>query len=39
MTGLPDYLDELDHLLLNQDEDWMLLTQLDGYLIGILVGA
>jgi hypothetical protein len=35
MTGLPDYLDELDRLLLDQGEDWMLLTQLDGYLTGI----
>jgi len=37
MTGLPDYLDELDQLLLDQGDDWMLLTQLDGYLTGILV--
>jgi uncharacterized protein len=37
MSALPDYLDELDRLLLDQGENWMLLTQLDGYLTGILV--
>lgn len=37
MDELPSYLDELDQLLLDQGDDWMLLTQLDGYLAGILV--
>jgi uncharacterized protein len=37
MAELPSYLDELDQLLLDQGDDWMLLTQLDGYLTGILV--
>lgn len=37
MSELPSYLDELDQLLLDQGDDWMLLTQLDGYLTGILV--
>ena len=37
MSELASYLDELDQLLLDQGEDWMLLTQLDGYLAGILV--
>ncbi|TYC78761.1 UPF0149 family protein [Novosphingobium sp. BW1] len=37
MSELSSYLDELDHLLLDQGENWMLLTQLDGYLAGILV--
>ncbi len=31
------YLDELDQLLLDQSDDCMLLTQLDGFLTGILV--
>lgn len=33
----PDYLDELDWLLLDQGEDCMLLSQLDGFLTGVLV--
>lgn len=33
----PDYLDELDRLLFDQGEDCMLLSQLDGFLTGILV--
>jgi uncharacterized protein len=37
MTQLPFYLDELDQLLLDQGDNWMLLTQLDGFLTGILV--
>ncbi len=37
MAELPSYLDELDRLLLDQGDHWMLLTQLDGYLTGILV--
>ena len=37
MADLPSYLDELDQLLLEQGDDWMLLPQLDGYLTGILV--
>lgn len=37
MAHLPSYLDELDQLLLDQGDDWMLLTQLDGYLTGILI--
>ena len=37
MSELASYLDELDQLLLDQGEDWMLLTHLDGYLAGILV--
>ena len=37
MNDLPSYLDELDQLLLDQSEDCMLLTQLDGFLTGILV--
>lgn len=37
MNDLPSYLDELDQLLLDQSDDCMLLTQLDGFLTGILV--
>ena len=37
MSEVASCLDELDQLLLDQGEDWMLLTQLDGYLAGILV--
>lgn len=37
MDELPSYLDELDQLLLDQDDECMLLTQLDGFLTGILV--
>ena len=37
MSDLETYLEELDHLLLDQGDDWMLLTQLDGFLAGILV--
>ena len=37
MTDLPSYLDELDQLLLDQPDDCMLLTHLDGFLTGILV--
>ena len=37
MKDLPSYLDELDQLLLDQSDDCMLLTQLDGFLTGILV--
>jgi uncharacterized protein len=37
MADPPSYLDELDQLLLDQGDDWMLLTQLDGYLTAILV--
>ena len=37
MESLPSYLDELDLLLLDQGDNWMLLTQLDGYLTGVLV--
>lgn len=37
MAELPSYLHELDQLLLDQGDDWMLLTQLDGYLTGVLV--
>jgi uncharacterized protein len=33
----PSYLDELDRLLLDQSDDCMLLTQLDGFLAGIIV--
>jgi len=32
-----DYLDELDQLLLAQGDDCMLLTQLDGFLTGVIV--
>ena len=31
------YLDELDRLLLDQSDDCMLLTQLDGFLAGVIV--
>lgn len=37
MSDLDAYLQELDRLLLDQGDDWMLLTQLDGFLAGILV--
>lgn len=37
MDDPPSYLDELDQLLLDQSDDCMLLTQLDGFLTGILV--
>lgn len=37
MEYIPSYLDELDQLLLGQSDDCMLLTQLDGFLTGILV--
>jgi uncharacterized protein len=37
MAELPSYLDELDQFLLDQGDNWMLLTQLDGYLAGVLV--
>lgn len=37
MAEFPSYLDELDQLLFNQGDNSMLLTQLDGYLTGILV--
>ena len=37
MAELPPYLLELDQLLLDQGDNCMLLTQLDGYLAGILV--
>jgi len=37
MDDLPSYLEELDQLLLDQGANWMLLTQLDGYLTGVLV--
>ena len=37
MPDLEPYLEELDQLLLDQSDDWMLLTQLDGYLTGVLV--
>ena len=37
MSDLDAYLEELDQLLLDQGDDWMLLTQLDGFLAGILV--
>jgi len=35
MDDLPSYLDERDHLLLDQSDNCMLLTQLDGFLTGI----
>lgn len=34
---MDDYLGELDDLLLNQSDDGMLLTELDGYLTGLIV--
>jgi uncharacterized protein len=37
MASSFDYLDELDRLLLAQGDDCMLLTQLDGFLTGIIV--
>jgi uncharacterized protein len=37
MDALEPYLEELDQLLLDQGDDWMLLTQLDGFLAGVLV--
>lgn len=37
MSDLEAYLEELDQLLLDQGDEWMLLTQLDRYLTGILV--
>ncbi|MHA6767698.1 UPF0149 family protein [Sphingobium ummariense] len=37
MASSLDYLDELDRLLLGQGDDCMLLTQLDGFLTGIIV--
>lgn len=37
MPDLEAYLQEFDELLLDQGDDWMLLTQLDGYLTGIAV--
>jgi uncharacterized protein len=37
MASSLDYLDELDRLLLDQGGDCMLLTQLDGFLTGIIV--
>ena len=37
MDDLPSYLQELDQLLLDQSDDCMLLTQLDGFLAGVLV--
>jgi uncharacterized protein len=37
MSDLEPYLEELDQLLLDQGDDWMVLTQLDGYLAGVLV--
>lgn len=37
MPSLPSYVDELDRLLLDQSDDCMLLTQLDGFLAGIIV--
>lgn len=33
----PSYIDELDRLLLYQSDDCMLLTQLDGFLAGVIV--
>ncbi|WP_067738331.1 UPF0149 family protein [Novosphingobium naphthalenivorans] len=37
MASLYSYLDELDQLLLNQPDDCMLLSQLDGFLAGVIV--
>lgn len=37
MSELPDYINELDQLLLYQPDDCMLISQLDGFLTGILV--
>lgn len=37
MADLPPYLHELDRLLLDQCENWMLSSHLDGYLTGIVV--
>lgn len=37
MDHAPPYLDELDQLLLDQSDDFMLLSQLDGFLTGIIV--
>lgn len=37
MNALPSYLDELDALLLAMSDDGMLLSELDGYLTGIIV--
>jgi len=37
MTSLDSHLEELDRLLLDQSDDCMLLTQLDGFLTGIAV--
>lgn len=34
---MTDYLDELDDILLNQFDDGMLLSELDGYLTGLIV--
>jgi uncharacterized protein len=36
-AGMDSYLDELDDLLLNRLEDGMLLSELDGYLAGLIV--
>jgi len=37
MTSAADYLEELDELLLERGDDCMLLSQLDGFLTGVLV--
>ena len=37
MQLAPSYLDELDRLLLDKSDDCMLLSQLDGFLTGIVV--
>lgn len=34
---MENYLDQLDQLLLHQFEDGMLLSELDGYLAGLIV--
>ncbi|OHD05224.1 UPF0149 family protein [Sphingopyxis sp. RIFCSPHIGHO2_12_FULL_65_19] len=34
---MQDYLDQLDHILLHQFDEGMLLSELDGYLTGIIV--
>lgn len=39
MAEISSYLDELDRLLIDQGDNWMLLTQLDGYLTGLLVSC
>ena len=37
LDDLPSYLEELEELLLDQPDECMLLTQLDGFFAGLLV--